>query len=185
MKTRLFEILIIALVFVAAINEKFYADTLTKEIHWVNTYDEGLKIANEKDKSMFILITAPTWCHYCKVFEKKILKNEKVKDFLNENYVPVLVLDQINGKRNPDLSHFSFPGFPTAYVYNKSGKMVKDVSVQGADRMLSLLKKYAQVSNTGYAVSENITENYMGNSNKLTKEENEAMNNFMNEWVKR
>ncbi|MGR3178644.1 MAG: thioredoxin family protein, partial [Candidatus Anammoxibacter sp.] len=127
MKTKLFKISIITLVFVAAINGKFYADTLTKEIHWVNTYDEGLKIANEKDKNMFILITAPTWCHYCKQFEKKVLTNEKIKSILNENYVPVLVLDQINGKRNPDLSRFSFPGFPTVYVYNKSGKMVKDV----------------------------------------------------------
>lgn len=180
MKIRLLKVVIVTLILIFTINEKFYANTYMKNIHWVNSYDEGLKEAKEKDKNIFVLITAPSWCHYCKLFEKKILAKEEIQNILNENYVPVLVIDQIDGIRNPDLSRFIYPGFPSVYVYNRSGNMVKDIFTQDANVMLSLLKKYKQVSN-----KENIKEKDRSNRGGLTPEAKEEIKDFMNEWVRK
>ncbi|MGR3179322.1 MAG: thioredoxin family protein [Candidatus Anammoxibacter sp.] len=145
MKIKILGIVFVALILVVVINEKFYANnTSTVNVDWVNSFDEGLNKAQETNKNMFVLITAPTWCHYCKIFEENVLGKEKIQTFLNENYVPVFVPDQINGKDNPDLSRFAFPGFPTIYIYNKKGNMVKNISTQNADDMLVFLKQYAQ-----------------------------------------
>ncbi|MGR3318080.1 MAG: thioredoxin family protein [Candidatus Anammoxibacter sp.] len=156
-KIKILGIVFTPLILVIIINEKFYANNTSVEvIDWVNSYDEGLNKAQETNKNMFVLITAPTWCHYCKVFEKKVLKKEKIQTFLNENYVPVLVLDQINGNINPDLSRFDFPGFPTIYIYNKRGNMIKGISTLDSNEMLVFLKQYAQTANKDNVINGNM-----------------------------
>ena len=177
---------ILALILAASINEKFYAATYVEGIQWVTSYDEGLKQANENDKNMFVLITAPSWCYYCRLFEKDILVNKKIQKFLNENYVSVLVLDQIDGKRNPDLSRFVFPGFPSIYIYNKLGDLVKNISTRNPNEMMSFLKKYSDITVSDVTADE--ARNNGGNNIEgegLTPEAEDAISSFMDTWVRK
>lgn len=171
--------LILTFSFVTAISNNSIAGSTTEDIQWIHTYDQGIKNAKDKDKNMFVLITAPDWCYYCKQFEKNVLSIEKIQNILNESYIPLMVLDQVDGKRNPDLSKFTFPGFPTIFVYNKSGEMIKNISTNNADTMLELLKKYSEIKEP---VNLNDRNNIA--RGRITKESREKIDDFLKNWIK-
>ncbi len=179
MKTRLLTAAVVAFVIIAAINEQSFAGKYVEGIKWVANYGEGLKKAEEEKKNVFVLITAPTWCYYCKVFENTILIKEDVQKTINTKFVPVLVLDQIDGKRNPDLDRFSFQGFPSAFVYDKKGNMVKELHAQDAGSLVAELNNYsdaAKIEEDAKKVSKNL---------ELTPKAKEELDNFMNQWIKK
>ena len=188
MKSRLLVIGSILLIFVMVTNERSYGGAM-KDINWIRTYDEGLKKAIETDKYLFVLITAPSWCHYCKIFEKKVLEDREVQDILNSDYIPLLVLDRSNGVRNPDLERFVFPGFPSVFLYNKSGNKVKNISTPNVDKMIGVLKEYAsgkKKENEGSTIKKHIgNAKVIHNGKGLTTTDEEALDSFMNEWVKK
>ena len=192
MKSRLLVISSILFILVMATCERSHGGAM-KDINWIRTYDEGLKKANETDKYLFVLITAPSWCYYCKVFERKVLENKEIQDILNSDYVPVLVLDRTNGVRNPDLERFVFPGFPSVYIYNKSGNKVKNISTPNVNKMINVLKEYAsgpkkekEVEKGVGTSSKHITDlKVIHNGKGLTSEDEEALDSFMDDWVKK
>ncbi len=91
-------------------------------VQWLMSYKQALDKAQEEEKPMFILITAPSWCSPCQRLEEEVFATEEVADYLNEKFIPVMILDEVDGKRNPDLDRFDFPGFPTMFILNSKGK---------------------------------------------------------------
>lgn len=97
---------------------------VSEEINWITSTEKAFNKAKEENKSVFVLITAPSWCHWCIKFENDVLSKDNVKEYLNKNYVNLMLLDRVNGKENPELSNFIFEGFPTIAVFdNNMGKV--------------------------------------------------------------
>lgn len=185
MKRVLFGIMMISLFFIAlsTVNRDSNADVSADNIKWVKKYDDSLKKAQQENKNIFVLITAPSWCYYCKVFEKKVLKKENIQNVINESYVPLLVLDRVDGGRNPDLSKFVFPGFPSVYLYDKNGNKVKNISTSDAKKMLDVLNKFAVVANNEVEIYENTREKDNVNNGDVTDTSQKSIDDFMNKWL--
>jgi thioredoxin-related protein len=123
------------------------------DIKWVSDYDDGLKKAKTENRNLFVLITAPTWCGPCQWMEANTFTDNDVINLLNSEFIPVRVLDQKDGKRNPDLEKFSFSGFPTIMVYNTKEEMLTTaVGAIDASTLIDKVKKYSDVN---YDPSEN------------------------------
>lgn len=113
------------------------------EINWHSTYKQALEQAKEENKNLFILITAPTWCGPCKWMEANTFKDEEVISFINREFIPVRVVDTVNGKRNPDLKLFDFSGFPTVFVFNREGEpLTSSVGAVDAETLIKRTEGY-------------------------------------------
>ncbi len=117
-KAKLYSIVVLILFFTFLFTGNLFAE----EIEWIEDYSEGLEKAQSSGKNMFILITAPSWCYWCQKLEEDTFINNDVQDMINEAFIPVRVLDVVDGKRNPDLKHFNFGGYPTMFVFSEEEK---------------------------------------------------------------
>lgn len=110
-----------------------------EKINWAKNYDSALAQAQKTDKNIFLLITAPDWCKYCVMLEKKVLSQAPVIKTINKEYIPVKIMDS-----DPDVKRFQFRGYPTVRVLNKKGDMKADVYTLDAMHMMKLLKRHAK-----------------------------------------
>jgi thioredoxin-related protein len=81
--------------------------TYIADYKWNKNLDNGLAIAKEENKPVFIYFWA-VWCQYCEKFETQTLPDERVRQMLENDFVLVAVdLDenvaasQRYGVRNP------------------------------------------------------------------------------------
>lgn len=121
------------------------------QIKWINDKEDAFEKAKEEDKDVFVFVTAPDWCENCLWVEENILPDKKLQKILNKDFVSLKVLDKIekDGKlvTNPDLDYFNIIGFPMMMVYDKNGKLIKQIKasfVEGkfdANRLISELIK--------------------------------------------
>ncbi|MCK5097649.1 MAG: thioredoxin fold domain-containing protein [Desulfobacteraceae bacterium] len=70
---------------------------LTKEKVDFKTYDKGIKLVKSANKKAFVFFYAD-WCKYCKKMKDEALSNEQVIEYLNENFVPIIVDTDTEGK---------------------------------------------------------------------------------------
>jgi thiol:disulfide interchange protein len=99
-------------------------------IEWLSSYDEALKIADDENKYIFVLITAPSWCKPCQFLEGQIFTDRRVQALLNNSYVPVKILDT----NEEELEKFDVLGYPTLLVYDQDGELItpiRDKFVEG------------------------------------------------------
>lgn len=119
------------------------ASISAQEIKWLESYDEALEKAEAENKNILVLITAPSWCEPCKYLEEFVWPNSDVIKLVSEKYIALLVLDVVNGGRNPELTKFSFTGYPTTFVFNtKKEKLAEIVGAQYPEEMVRKLKVY-------------------------------------------
>lgn len=95
-----------------------------EKIKWIDNYEGGLKEAKEQEKNILILVTAPSWCYPCQWMDANTFEDEKIIDIINKNFVPIRIVDMIDGKQNPDLEEISFNGFPTTIYADSSGNIL-------------------------------------------------------------
>ncbi len=111
-------------------------------INWIESYDEALTKAEITNKKMFILITAPSWCNWCVKLEKETFTNENVIKMINKNFIPVRILDKIDGEENQDLAYFEISGFPTIlFAYPNGELMFKAGGYIDAGQMIAFCEK--------------------------------------------
>jgi thioredoxin 1 len=91
-------------------------------INWIFNYDEAMNKAKETGQNIFVVITAPSWCGYCKVLDKNVFSKAKVADVLNKKFIPLRILDT-----NPDNEKFQYSGFPTMFLFDAKGAKIKEV----------------------------------------------------------
>lgn len=87
-------------------------------IDWVMEYSKAFSAAKRQNKNVFVVVTAPDWCHYCKKLDAETFSQTEVQKLIGDKFVALQVLEKVNGQRNPELSKFNFTGFPTLFVYN-------------------------------------------------------------------
>ncbi|MCB1158979.1 MAG: thioredoxin family protein, partial [Leptospiraceae bacterium] len=93
--------------------------------------------AKQSGQNVFVVITAPTWCGYCKMLERDVFAKDSVHSVLNSKFVALRILDS-----NPDKSKFNFRGYPTMMVANSSGQILTQSIPRREDSFLTALKKY-------------------------------------------
>lgn len=111
----------------------------TQDINWIDDPEKAFKLAKEENKSVYVLITAPSWCHWCKKLEEDVLSDSKVIEYLNKNYINLMLLDRVDGKPNPNLMKFIFEGYPTQYIYDSNWGKVKQFSTFNSDEFIKIL----------------------------------------------
>ncbi|MEM7181556.1 MAG: thioredoxin family protein [Spirochaetota bacterium] len=106
-------------------------------IRWVTSYDKAFNQAKSQNKNVFVIITAPTWCGYCKRLERDVFSKSRVHSVLNKKFIPLRVLDS-----NPDKRKFSFRGYPTMYVMSPKAKILSKRVGRRESSFLSTLSPY-------------------------------------------
>ena len=100
-----------------------------KKIIW-HSYDDGLKLAKERDKHVFIDFTAK-WCGYCRKMEKEVFTDPRIIDMLNNDFVSIKV--DGDSKRQLDIDGYKITeqkltvqeygvrGYPTYWFLKSDG----------------------------------------------------------------
>lgn len=116
--------------------------TAQETVAWLTKYDEALAAAERESKNIFVLITAPDWCIWCTRLEENVLSKPEFQRYLSGNFIPLKLLDKVDGKRNPELSYFDFSGYPTVYLYDREGHFIRNIYTQDPGEMLASMAKY-------------------------------------------
>ncbi|MBN2658564.1 MAG: thioredoxin family protein [Spirochaetales bacterium] len=127
----------VLLIFTFALSGLF-ADT----VNWLSEYDKALAAAQEEDKNIFVLITAPSWCVWCQRLEENVLSKPEFQSYLTENYIPLKLLDKVDGVRNPELAGFDFSGYPSVFLYDKKGQFIENIYTQDPVAMVNSMRRY-------------------------------------------
>jgi thioredoxin-related protein len=56
-------------------------------IFWI-TLDDAMRLAPINNKKIFVYVST-SWCTWCKLFDKKVLDQEDVIHYINDNFFPV------------------------------------------------------------------------------------------------
>ncbi|MBI9101608.1 MAG: thioredoxin family protein [Spirochaetales bacterium] len=116
---------------------------LFAEVEWRTNLADALGEASITRQNIFVIITAPSWCGPCQYMEENVFPDHTVIDVLNSRFIPLQVLDEVNGRSNPDLGKFDFAGFPTYLVMDPNKKvLVQDSGAVDASTLLALIEPY-------------------------------------------
>ena len=108
----------------------------TKKITWTS-YEKGMAMAEKQDKKIFLYFHAD-WCTYCKKMKLTTFKDKGVIDYINENYIAIIV-DSDNEQKIASL--FGVRGLPTTwFLKSDSGKLSSMPGFIDSKRMLTILK---------------------------------------------
>jgi len=69
-----------------------HAEELKHLIEWYDYSPEAFQEATIQNKPIFLLLTAPSWCYWCQVYEsEEYLFHPELYPYINENFIPVYV----------------------------------------------------------------------------------------------
>ena len=108
----------------------------TTQINWVK-YDEGLQMAKETGKKIFINFTT-AWCGYCKKMIRDVFSKPDAIKLLNGSYIPIKVdgdsKDELNidgykiTERNLTKSEYRVSGYPTYWILKPNAERITTFS---------------------------------------------------------
>ncbi len=114
--------------------------TKGSEINWIYDYDKATSISKESNKPLFVVITAPSWSDPSRKFDLEVLSNSEFASYINREFVPLKVLDSVDGLPNKYLELFNFPGYPTAIIVDgESVELCTIVGYTDKDSLKSIL----------------------------------------------
>jgi thiol:disulfide interchange protein len=87
----------------------------------IDDWDKALADSKKENKPIYVEFYT-TWCGYCKVFKKKTLSNEEVKQYLSDNFIAVL-MDAEKGQGIAAAKKYGVNGYPTHAVIDVDGKL--------------------------------------------------------------
>ncbi len=120
----------------------------TNAIKWYY-YDEGLKLANESGRPMFVNFTT-SWCGYCKKMNRTTFKETEVIKALNAEYISIKVNCESNREldvdgykiteRNLAKAEYGVRGYPTYWLLKSDATRIAPLSgYQEANRLNDIL----------------------------------------------
>ena len=93
MKKIIFFVLILCMLPFAFAEEKYSfekAEELTPLIEWRDFGPSAFQEAIDSNKPIFLLLTAPSWCYWCLVYESEdYLFHPSVFPYINSNFIPI------------------------------------------------------------------------------------------------
>jgi uncharacterized protein YyaL (SSP411 family)/cytochrome c biogenesis protein CcdA len=138
---------------VIAVEEKYSyenAEKLKPLIEWreygANAFQEAVK----ENKPIFLLLTAPSWCYWCQVYESEdYLFNDRVVNYINKNFIPVYV----DADKRQDLTRqYLEGGWPSTTILSPQGKRITGFSgPRPPNTMLSIMQQASSSINSNNA----------------------------------
>ena len=114
-------------------------DSFTKSpdaILW-NDYTPGMALAEREGKSIFLYFHAD-WCGYCRKLKNETFKDDRIKAYLNDNFVSISV---DTDKRQELAQEWGVRGLPTLWFLEPDGKKVNSLpGFVDADQLYSILQ---------------------------------------------
>lgn len=93
--------------------------TAAKQIKW-HPYDEGLALSQKEGKKIFLHFYAD-WCHFCKEMKKRTFANNDIIDYLNENFISILIDTDKEGKLT---ATYFVRGLPATFFLKPDGTKI-------------------------------------------------------------
>tara|TARA_Y100000310_G_scaffold124700_1_gene123404 strand:- start:29483 stop:31873 length:2391 start_codon:yes stop_codon:yes gene_type:complete len=154
MLRKLFLILILTLPLTFATSHYSFehAESLKPLINWNDYAPEAFEEAIEQNKPIFLLLTAPSWCYWCQVYEsEEYLFHPNVISIINSNFIPIYV----DADQRQDLTRqYLEGGWPSTTVLTPDRKRIYGYSgPRPVQNMLENLR-----------VSVNYVKNYAGSN---------------------
>jgi thioredoxin-related protein len=110
--------------------------TAHDRILW-NDYTPGMALAEKEGKSIFLYFHAD-WCGYCRKLKKETFVDDRIKTYLNDNFVSISV---DTDKREKLTQQWGVRGLPTLWFLESDGTKVNSLpGFVDADQLYSILQ---------------------------------------------
>jgi len=109
-------------------------------IEWRDYGPEAFDESITQNKPIFLLLTAPSWCYWCQVYESEdYLFNPQVVSYINENFIPIYV----DADQRQDLTRqYLEGGWPSTTIFTPSRERIYGYSgVRPVQNMLINLQQ--------------------------------------------
>lgn len=156
------------------------AEELTPLIHWRDYGPDAFIEAQEQNKPIFLLLTAPSWCYWCQVYESvDYLFHPLVVDYVNNNTIPIYV----DADQRYDLTRqYLEGGWPSTTVLTPAKERLYGFSgPRPPENMIANLKNAVEHVNN-YKSTYNINYNYQ--ESEIIIPTNEILNNLIQSYSK-
>lgn len=99
-----------------------HAEELKHLINWQDYGPQVFKQAQEENKPIMLLLTAPSWCYYCQVYESEdYLYNPDVVKMVNQDFIPVYI---DSDKREDLTGQYLQGGWPSTTILTPDGHIL-------------------------------------------------------------
>lgn len=100
------------------------AHAIAAHVNWSHDVEAALQEANRTRRLVFMKFTAD-WCGYCKKMERETFTRPAVAEFVNREFVPVLV----DADKHADLvKHLKIRGFPAMLIVSPEMVILERIS---------------------------------------------------------
>ena len=100
-------------------------------------YTPGMSLAQKEGKSIFLYFHAD-WCGYCRKLKNETFKDDRVKAYLNDNFVSISV---DTDKRQKLAQEWGVRGLPTLWFLESNGTKVNNLpGFVNAEQLYSILQ---------------------------------------------
>jgi len=140
-------LLLVPTVFASSHYSYEHAEELKPLIEWEDYGPDAFKESVEQNKPIFLLITAPSWCYWCQVYESEdYLFHPEVYPYINENFIPIYV----DADKRQDLTRkYLEGGWPSTTVLTPNRERLFGYSgVRPMLNILTNLKKSVEYVNS-------------------------------------
>jgi len=123
------------------------AEKLKPLIEWRDYGPVAFEEALKENKPIFLLLTAPTWCYWCQVYESEdYLFHQDVYNYINENFIPIYV----DADKRQDLTRqYLEGGWPSTTIFSPSFERIYGYSgPRPVQNMLTNLKQAVSFVNS-------------------------------------
>jgi cytochrome c-type biogenesis protein len=114
------------------------SESMKDLIKWRDYGPDAFLEAEKENKPIFLLLTAPSWCYWCQVYESEdYLFNAQVVGLINEKFIPIYV----DADKRQDITRkYIEGGWPSTTVFSPSMERIFGFSgPRPVDNMLSNL----------------------------------------------
>ncbi len=118
------------------------------EINWTTTWDEAAEASAESSKPVLILFTDPQRCPPCRRLEATTLKDGDVADFIDENFVPLVIVTSARETRD-FLMEFNFKYIPTIIVIDvEKNEITRTAGYKTPGQFIEFMKSAVEINAT-------------------------------------
>ncbi|MCP4020292.1 MAG: thioredoxin fold domain-containing protein [Desulfobacteraceae bacterium] len=107
------------------------------KIQW-KTYDQGLALASEQNKNIFLYFHAD-WCTFCQKLKSTTFKDNNVVQFLNEKFIPIIVDTDVDKML---AASFGVKGLPTMWFLKSDTGKISNLPGYVDEKQLMKILKY-------------------------------------------
>jgi len=124
-----------------------HAEELKPLIDWRDYGQKAFDESIQENKPVFLLLTAPSWCYWCQVYEsEEYLFNPQVIDTINKDFIPIYV----DADQRQDLTRqYLEGGWPSTTILAPSRERLFGFSgVRPVPNMIANLQRATEFVNT-------------------------------------